>query len=146
MRFTAYIILLFMISLSFYFLGFGPMVTLFDEKGNLGLRIVCDAPTPDSETAIQDALLCDDPNVVLGSAFAWILLAGAFAALMTGFAAIYFIPILLLLAFLNFFIFPLDFIFSGSGVMPDLLKVPLIAFFNVLMVLAIANFIRGGGT
>jgi hypothetical protein len=127
----------------FYFLGFGPIVQILDEKGNVALKLVCDTPNPES---IEEALLCEDPNVVLGSALAWILLAGGLAALITGFSAIYVIPIILLLAFLNFFIFPLGFVFGGTDVVPDILKTPIIAFFNVLTVLAVTNFIRGGGT
>jgi len=72
------------------------------------------------------------------------LVAGTVGALFGGFGSMYIIPMIILAAILNWFVFPLGFI-VGTGVLPDFLSVPLVVVFNVLMILAVVTFVRGGG-
>jgi hypothetical protein len=131
MRFTAYIIFVFSVSLVLYFLGYGPIVNVFNSRGGSILNIDCPEGTP----------FCTDNNVILGAIFSVVLLAvGALILLITGFSAMYIIPAVILIAVLNFLIFPFDFIFSA----PTYISVPIVAFFNIISVLAVLNFIRGG--
>ncbi len=129
MRYSTYMLLLFSISLVLYYFGYGPVVNIFSEHDQ-PISIGCPEGDP----------YCTDQSTVIGAIFLVLLGAAALVALVTNFSAMYVIPILLLMATLNFFIFPLNFIYSA----PDLLKVPLFTFFNVITVLAVLDFIRGG--
>lgn len=131
MRFTAYIILLFSISLSLYFLGYQPIAVQFLAQGSTPVHINCEGQA-----------VCQDQNVILGSVFFFLIASAALITLVTGFSAIYVIPIFILLAILNFFILPLNFMMS---VQEPLIKYPILALLNMLTVLAVSNFIRGGG-
>lgn len=136
MRFVAYVMLLFCVSLMLYFMGYRPIIDLFNAKGSGILAISCPVD-PSNPTAIP---ICTNQDYVMGAVFLFILGATGLVALMSGFAALYVIPMLLLMAVLNFFIFPLNFIFGA----PELLRIPVLAFYNIITVLAAMNFIRGG--
>lgn len=130
MRFPAYIILMFGISLSLYFLGYQPIAVQMLAQGSSPVKINCEG------TAI-----CEDQTVIIGSIFFFLIAAAALITLVTGFSAIYVIPIFILLAVLNFFVLPMNFMMS---VTEPLIKYPVLALLNTLTVLAVINFIRGG--
>lgn len=71
-------------------------------------------------------------------------IAAVIWALMNGFAANYLIPLLILIAIigLNLFIFPLSFLMDMDA--PTIIKVFIPAILNLLFVLAVMDFMRGG--
>lgn len=130
MRFAAYIILMFSITTSLYFLGYQPIALQYIGMGSTPTKIAC--PTGDPT--------CTDTTVIIGAMFAVLILAAGLLTLITGFSAIYVIPIFILLAILNFFILPLNFLVT---VQEPLIKYPILGLLNILTVLAVTNFIRG---
>lgn len=130
MRFVAYVIMLFSFSVILYYMGYGPIITIFEEKGAAPLSISCPAGNP----------FCTDTTVVIGAMIFIILSAGILVTLVSGFSSFYIVPLLLLIAVLNFVIFPFNFIMSA----PTELAVPVMVFMNILTVLAVLNFVRGG--
>jgi hypothetical protein len=138
MRFGAFAILMFSISLVLYLMGYGPMVTVFGEQGETPLSLNC----PNGEVS------CTDTNSVLGSFINVIVTGGAavgiglLVAFISGYSATYVIPILIIIAALQFFVFPLNFLMSEG--IPDIIAIPALFFFNILTVLAALHFVRGG--
>lgn len=130
MRFVAYTILLFSIAVVLYYMGYGPIVDIFNQRGGSPISISCPS----------DNLFCSDTTVIFGAIIFVILSAGAFVALISGFSSMYVVPLLILMAVLNFVIFPFNFIMSA----PSELSIPVIVLMNVLTVLAVINFVRGG--
>jgi len=130
MRFAEYIILMFAIATSLYFLGYKPLAIQYIEMGSTPTKIACPADDP----------ICTNNTVVIGAIFAALILAAGLLVLVQSFSAIYVIPIFILLAILNFFILPLDFLMT---VQEPFIKYPVLGLLNVLTVLAITNFIRG---
>ncbi len=103
MRFVAYVIMLFSFSVILYYMGYGPIITIFEEKGAAPLSISCPAGNP----------FCTDTTVVIGAMIFIILSAGILVTLVSGFSSFYIVPLLLLIAVLNFVIFPFNFIVSS---------------------------------
>ena len=130
MRFAAYMIFLFSISTVLYFMGYQPVAVDYISKGSQPYKITC----PDTNPT------CQDPTVILGAMFAVLVLAAALITLITGYSAIYVIPIFLVLAVINFFLLPLNFLMT---IEEPLIKYPVMGLFNILTVLAILNFVRG---
>lgn len=142
-----YIMLLFSLSLVFYFLGYqSPLMQTLNNQG-------CTQAEIDAAEAAGESLNCVlsmesflrvlASNMTSDNALAAVLgiaVIGA-AALLTGFGAIYIIPLMMLLAFLNYVVFPLSFVFDPT--MPGMIKYPLVVFFNILTILPIVSFIRG---
>lgn len=116
-------------------MGYQPIISVMSEKGSSILNIACTG-----ESTPLEVLQCQDQHVVVGATMFWLLLAGVLATLLTGFSAMYVIPIIILIAVLEFFMFPLSFLFS----LPDLLLHPILAFFNIITALSVINFVRGG--
>lgn len=69
--------------------------------------------------------------------------AGILSSLLLGFSAIYVMAIIILLAILNFFVFPFG-IFINDAIIDPYLQLPLLFVFNVLTVLGFTDFVRGG--
>jgi hypothetical protein len=78
-------------------------------------------------------------QVVIGTVITAVVTS--IAILLSGFGAIYIIPVIILIAVVNLFLPSLAYITTG---MPTLLAIPLTLFLNLLLFLAIVNFIRGG--
>jgi len=129
MRWGAFVLLLLSISLTLYFVGYRPIINVIEDKGESPLSIACET---------EDAF-CDNQEVILGAIFLTLTAAAGLTALVLGYSAIYIIPILLLMALLSFFIYPLDFLMGA----PDIIRYPVLAVFNVLSVLAVMDFVRG---
>jgi len=62
-------------------------------------------------------------------------------SLIIGYGAIYVLPAIMLLLFLNYFVFPLSYIFDAT--LDPMLKYVFFGFFNLITVLAVLTFIRG---
>ena len=132
MRLTAYAFLIFFLSATFYLMGFtSPLMDMYNQQQGQPISI------PDLLSKMITAILTEEGLIQLGV----VATAAVVVTLLTGFGAIYIFPILFLLVVLNYIIFPLSFVFDAS--MPDILKILLVAFFNMLTVLFIMNFVRG---
>lgn len=134
MRFGAYIVLVISMSVVFYFLGYTSIASnLMNKQGDQFLSPQCPTDTPDCNTGVIDKI------ILLGG----VALAGtAIASLIGGFGVLYIIPMLILMAILEYFIFPFSFIIDNS--LDPMIGTPLILFLNMFTILSIVNFIRGG--
>lgn len=143
MRLGAYVFLLFSISVILHFLGYQDVLSyIFDMHQNGIMEISC-TQEQQAEGCVGIINLILEVILSPTGVLTTIGLAGLFvAALITGFSAMYLIPLLILLAILNLLVFPFSFIFDGT--MPVLISTPLILFFNFLTILTITNFVRGG--
>ena len=143
MRLSAYVMLLFSISLVFYMMGNQPiMLKMFDSQGNSTLGTT---PVSPEEVRDGDPPLDGDGTSILGLillALGGLTVLGIITGQIGGFAAIYIIPFILLFMLMNFFVFPLDFIMAED--VPEFIKYPIAVFFNLLLILAVLSFIRGG--
>ena len=157
MKLSAYVMLLFAISLSLYLMEFrSPLIYMWEAQGESGLIISCNADNfKDAEGVVDQVAFnaCRDNSLInkmissLTSPESLTLILGiAILGLLTtfiaGFGATYIVPMIILLVFINYIIFPISFVFDTR--MPDLIKIPLITFMNIITVLAIVHFVRGG--
>jgi hypothetical protein len=147
MRLETYIMLLFSITIVFYFLGYqSPLMQVLTNQGCTqaqidaaalaGTSLNCSI-TPASFLTVLASNMTSDNAI---AALLGIAVIGA-AVLLSGFGAIYIIPLMMLLAFMNYVVFPISFIFDP--LLPAIIKYPLIVFFNLLMILSIVSFTRG---
>lgn len=138
MGLTTYVMLLFGISIALFFLGYKPLMFTM---------LQCDttAPTCDPNVnygynALNNILTSIVTNpLVLGLAgigiVSGILLGGTFAV-------VYVIPILILFAITNFVLLPTDFLLNS--VLPWEIKAIILGFLNLMLLLTIVSFVRGG--
>ena len=142
MRFSSYIIFLTCVGIVLYFMGYTPLVSIFNEKGTGLVTLTCQLP--DTAISIQslDQLQpnCDSQTVVMGAIFMLITVVAIIVGLITGFSALYIIAAVILMAVVDFFVFPMSFLLSA----PDLIRYPSLVLYNALTVLAAVSFIRGG--
>lgn len=138
MRFFGYVILLFSISAFLYLMGYGPIYKYFGQDP--GDTSHSDRGTPYKVACPASNIFCTDTTILIGVMIAAVLGAGALVALGGGFAAFYIVPLILLIALLNFVIFPFDFVFM----LPAPLSVILVVLLNILTVFALLSFTRGG--
>lgn len=138
MRLTAYIVLMFSISAVLYFMGYRPAALWNGMDQPLSLQSILSNITSD--------ILSGDGLLRIGIIFAGV----TFAALLAGFSAMYIIPLALLIVTLNYFILPTSFLYDTctaatcAAIIPPEIKIPLFALLNILLVLAVLNFVRGG--
>lgn len=149
MRLFSYIILLFSLSLVFFFLGYtSPLSAVLANQGctqaqiaaaqAAGTSLNCIMDTQSFITALASNITSSTSlNTLLG-----IAAVGFAISLLTGFTTIYLVPLIMLLVFLNYVVFPISFI--ADPLLPDFVKIPLFVFFNILTVMAMVSFIRGG--
>lgn len=139
MRLTAYVILLFSLMVSAYFLGYQPIgLTILDQiyntQGGQGLTLQT------IFTAMANATL--DSQGTISAALALGAIAAVTTSLAVGFSSIYILPMVILIGIFNLLVFPFSFLLD----MPQVIAVPIVVLFNILTVLTVTNFIRGGGT
>lgn len=132
MRFYAYVILMFAIALVFYLMGYQPVLFyVFQNQGSGFMNA-------------QDVLMSFARMFTSEQGLTYLLalaVVGVVATLTGSFAALYIIPLLMLVAILNFLIFPFSFVFDPA--LPEIIKVPVVVFFNLITILALSTFIRG---
>ena len=128
---TTYMVLIFGISIGLYLMGYtSPFMAMFNNIGQ--------------DTNIAEAIL----NSLLAIFTNPIFLAGlgisAVASFITGgsYSVMYLFPIVMLVAFANYFVLPTSFILQAD--FPLELKLIINTFLNLFMVLAIIEFVRGG--
>lgn len=153
MRFSAYVLFLVSISLPLYMVGYTNVVNEFLSPkqitstgteftlGNQTLSISCSSGDPYCQNTPSSSNIS-----IMWLLFAILLGAGVLAALLGGFSAMYIIPALIIIAIVNLVVMPYSFLFDPS--IPEsvfnFLFIPLIAIFNIITVLAVIDFVRGG--
>lgn len=139
MRFAAYALLMICIGIVFYMLGLTePMVSLYDSQGGY-LQLNCP----------EDAGVLDNQPSQCGDTFFSIMVTtlsmgalGIVISALTGYSAIYIIPIILIYVFLNIFVFPFS-VLLNPEVVPTEVAVILTVIINAISALGILSFIRG---
>ena len=136
MRLTNYIMLWLAICLVFYFLGYPPGIinvlntSYMNANGTLDITNLL--------KSLFDGITTPAGLTALGvSAVAAVVLA-----FLSGFGAIYIIPIFIIIVVFNIFAFPVSSVITSDT--PDIIRVPLLLFFNTLLLLTAITFIRGG--
>lgn len=151
MRFATYVMLMFFLSVGFYLAGFRAegMSALERLAGQQGTYAGTSGfVSPDTTlTKLTGSTAKPDATVsqIIPTIGAALVVGGLLA--ISGFAAIYILAAVMLVVFLNLFIFPTSYIFT-----PDLMtngfgetfSLPIKVFFNILLVLAVLSFVRGG--
>jgi len=119
----------------FYFLGYPPGIinvisSSYTSGGVLDIKLTL--------IALFNSIASTDGLAALGiSAVAALALT-----FLSGFGAIYIIPIFIIIVVFNVFAFPVSSIITSAT--PDIVRIPLLLFFNVLLLLTAITFIRGG--
>lgn len=140
MKFFNYIILIFCITAFLYWMNYTSAVIVFMERGSSTVSIEC---------ADGDQFCSNTENAeiykrtsVLGAILIMISAAGiALVALISGYSALYIIPAIILIAILNFVVFPMSFVLDPA--IPEIIAYPLAVLFNILTVVAAVAFVRG---
>lgn len=139
MGLTTYVFLLFGISIAFFFLGFSPPLL-----SALGCDTTLDTCTP-SQT-LSNQVLSSIFNSLSNNAAALGLIGGAaiVSGLLLGgsFVIMYVGPILIFMAVANLVLLPTDFLYTNA--LPIEIRMIVLGFLNLLLVLIIVAFIRGG--
>jgi len=139
MRFGAYVLFMLSIVLVFYFMGYkSEAMTKFQDQqaGITKADGSIDIPTFLGNMA-ESALA---PQNLLSSIV--VALAAVAGSLILGYAAIYIIPIAMLIFIVNYVVFPFSFVIDPGT--PDMIRIPVMVFLNALTMLAILSFVRGG--
>ena len=144
MRLGAYLILMFSLSIGLYMFGEVPVVMALTSSYNLqgGSTLMVGVSSGANVGQLQNNAVIDKIVSVLIPTVGVTGILAATAVLFMGFGAIYIIPVLIVVALLNLFIFPFSFLVTGT--MPDFIAMPLAIFLNLLLVLSIVSFVRGG--
>jgi len=146
MRWVAFVILMISIVIVFRYLGDQSIYDLMISKGSNNVQLVnCDLGTAAVDPVQFFNGVCNKQGTILAGML--VILAAASLALraITGFAAIYLVPLVFLLIFLNFFVFPVGIILGtdSATTIPVDISLTLRLIFNALYVLAIISFVRG---
>lgn len=141
MKMSSYLLLMFSMSLVLYLLGYTSVFNLaldnqHAEVGNDNGFI----QQKDVLTRLADLMLSGSGLTILIGG----VIAGLVGTLLGGHGAPYVIKLVMLLAFVNLFVFPLSFIFDPST--PTLLSQPVLYFFNLITVLSVVEFVKEGST
>ena len=138
MGLTTYVMLMFGISIAFFFLGFAP--PLFASAGCNTASTTCAPADNLAYTVINNILnaIISNPAAtgLAGVAVVTSIILGG------SFVVIYIIPALILIAVANFVFLPTSFMFSD--VLPIEIRLIVLAFLNLLLILTIVSFVRGG--
>jgi hypothetical protein len=140
MGLSTYVFLLFGISVAFYFLGSTPL--LFSTLGcsTAGPSASCEAGKDVGYTVITNIINAIKGNPVTTGLIGITIIS---SLLLGGtFIVVYVVPILILIAVADFFLLPTDFIFSDA--LPIEIRIVVFGFMNLMLVMTIVGFIRGG--
>jgi hypothetical protein len=97
-------------------------------------------PTCDNDPLCSN----EDNSTIVGAIVGLIGLAGAvLVGLLSGFSAIYILALVIVVAILNFFVFPIGIFITPEVIAPEI-GYPILFVFNIIEVLAITDFVRGG--
>lgn len=134
MRFAAYVVLLFSISVMLWMFGYpSTIMYLYEQSAE-------EATDPASLIySMASNLLNSEAGIVLLGLTGLAVVLATF--LSGGFIAMFIVPMIIMMAVLNFLVFPLSFLFDAA--LPLEIRVIGIVFFNMLTVLATLSFVRG---
>jgi hypothetical protein len=133
MRFEAYVIFMLCIAAVFYMIGLDePLVTLYDSQDGQFVKL----NSPDDSDG--DNFF----NILIYGIAGSVAIAAVAIALITGYSAMFIIPLIMVFLILNFFVFPFSSVLGIAG-MPEVVGYLLVVFFNGITVLALMSFIRG---
>jgi hypothetical protein len=143
-----YLVLIFSLAVVFYFMGYqSPLLEVLANQGctqseleaaeAAGVSINC-AMDVQSFVAKLASNITTDTSL---QGLIGVAIIGFAVSLLTGFATMYIIPLIMLMVFLNYVVFPISFI--ADPLLPDMVKIPLFVFFNLLGIMAIVSFVRG---
>ena len=147
MRMWTYVILMFAMTAVMYMSGeTSVMAQMYAQQGNGTLSATDKTPSG------WDAVSVLSPETWKGSLgvfntimiFFTILVSAGLLMTSLGFGSFFIFPAFALFAVFNFIIFPFSGILSPSSTMPDIVRIPIIVLFNILLVMSILSFIRGG--
>lgn len=137
-RFSTYALFMTALTIILYFMGSPSIITALQASNSWGSAI---NPTCDNDPLCASK---SNNNSIVGAMLAGVALAGvALAGFLLGFSAIYVLALVIVIAILNFFVFPIG-IFITPEVIDPYIGFPLLFLFNVIEVLAITDFVRGG--
>ena len=146
MRLTAFVIMMFSISLVMYFMGFqSPILYLWNNQGGTYMQPQCVATNNSAclqsgaANIVGNALVPGGDTILAG--LTGLALVGVVASLLGGFSAVYILPLLIVSAVLGYLILPVSMLFSLA--MPDVVRIPLIVLYNILVVITVVGFVRG---
>lgn len=145
MRLASYVLLLFSISLMFYFMGYQAPLTGLLLNGQNGQPV-----------SAQGVINVIAQNIFNPAFVASVILITIGVGLLTGFSAVYLIPALLLSVILNMVVLPNSSLYTdacmsaaneaGSAICSQAqFSLPITILLNLLLLLTIAEYIRGGG-
>jgi hypothetical protein len=134
MRFATYILLIFCMSVVAYWMGVtSPFWAAWEQQGEEAMGF-------ESVMKVILGSITVNADVISAALLALVVTAIA-TSLLGGFSATFVVPLLLLLAVAQYFILPISFLFDLT--IPIQMRAPLIFLLNMMMVLAIMDFIRG---
>lgn len=137
-RFSTYVLFMTVLTIVLYLMGLPTIMQVVGGSYSWG--------APINETCDNDPLCSNTSNSssIVGLIVGAIGLAGiALAGFLLGFSAIYVLAMVIVIAILNFFVFPIGILITPE-IVPTFIGFPLIFLFNVIEVLAITDFVRGG--
>ena len=141
MRLSMYLSILFSITMVFYVMGFSAVGTDFLLKNQVPLNIVGGGNSTDVTNDVYYNAGTSEGSI-LGIIIGGFIVTGViFAVLILGASSTYIIPLLILMAILNFFVFPINMILDPM--MPEMLKYIIIGLYNLMTIMAVVTFIRG---
>jgi len=130
-----------------YFLGQQPaLLYIWNNQGKTEITGMCDMQKNPTDCNKHPGFLNQMLDQFTSSGGIASLIAIGAAAIgatfLAGFAAVYILPIFILLVILNLLIVPFSLIFDPA--IDNFIRVPLLVFLNILQVLALVSFVRGG--
>lgn len=141
-RFSTYVIFMSVLTIMLYFMGLPTMYSVLNDSASWGKGAV--NPTCYNDPLCSQAQNKTNSSNIIGAILIIVATAGVFlSGFLLGFSAIYILAMVILVAILNFFVFPLG-IFITPEIIDPYFGIPLMFIFNVIEVLAITDFVRGG--
>jgi len=133
---TTYVMLLFGVSIAMYCIGYQPLIVHLMQCPGTD---VC-APEAGMGQSVFNSLV----SFITNPAFIGITAIALFVPFLIGgsFGLMYIIPLIMVFALTNFLLLPMDFLLSYS--MPLIIKIIIMGFLELLQIMAVISFVRGG--
>lgn len=127
-------------------LGAPTVISQLNGSASGGGKVVPITCKANDQTCLQlnpTSFVSASNNWLLGAMLVVLAAAGILANLLLGFSAIYVLPIVIIIALMNFFVLPYG-IFINPAIIDPSLGIIIIFLLNVFQALAVADFVRGG--
>jgi hypothetical protein len=143
MRLTNYLFLIFSISVIFHLAGYQSAIPLF----NTGEGVMNQSINGSKPIVLQTDLISSLGRIIStpeGLGLVGIIIGSAIVTtVLGGFGTVYIAPMIMLFFVLDLFAFPV-FSLATDG-LTSFLALPIVVLLNILGVLAVLSFVRGGG-